>query len=309
MKVLLTGGCGFIGSHVQDHYIENGYDVVVVDNLTSGKIEHLNPRAKFYRVDIRDKDKLEEIFHKEKPDIVNHHAAQISVIHSTRNPQEDADINILGTINLLELSVKYQVKKFLFSSSGGAIYGDPIYLPCDERHPIDPLSPYGISKYAGEMYIRYYHKNFGLNYVILRYGNVYGPRQDPYGEAGVIAIFGKNMLEDKECYIFGDGNQERDFIFVKDVARANLLLTEMNNLREREFNIGTGKGTSVNKLFEVMKTLTGYKKDPVYKEPRKGEVYRIYLNIDRISKLGWSPGVTLEEGIRETIESLKQNGS
>jgi UDP-glucose 4-epimerase len=309
MKVLITGGCGFIGSHVQDHYIEKGYDLVVVDNLASGKIEHLNPRAKFYKADIRDKDKLEEIFHKERPDIVNHHAAQISVIHSTRNPQEDADINILGTINLLELSVKYQVKKFLFSSSGGAIYGDPIYLPCDERHPVEPLSPYGISKYAGEMYIRYYHKNFGLNYVILRYGNVYGPRQDPYGEAGVIAIFGKNMLEDKECYIFGDGNQERDFVFVKDVARANLLLTEIDNLKEKEFNIGTGKGTSVNKLFEVMKTLTGYKKDPVYKEPRKGEVYRIYLNIDRISRLGWSPMVTLEEGIRETIESLKQDGS
>ncbi len=309
MKVLLTGGCGFIGSHVQDHYIKKGYEVVVVDNLSSGKKENLNPKAKLYQVDIRDKNKLKEIFEKEKPDIVNHHAAQISVIHSTRNPQEDADINIIGIINLLELSVTYDVKKFLFASSGGAIYGDPIYLPCDEHHPIDPLSPYGISKYSGELYIRYFHKNFNINYVILRYGNVYGPRQDPFGEAGVIAIFGKNMLENKECYIFGDGYQERDFVYVEDVARANILLTEVNNLKEREFNIGTGIGTSVNELFHVMKRVVKYEKDPVYKEPRKGEVYKIYLNIERIKTLGWKPEVCLEEGIRKTIESLKSNGN
>ena len=307
MKVLLTGGCGFIGSHVQDYYIKEGYDVVVVDNLSSGKREHLNPRSKFYEVDIRNLEALEEVFFKEKPDIVNHHAAQISVIYSTRNPQEDADINIRGTINLLELSVKYGVKRFLFSSSGGAIYGNPIYLPCDELHPIDPLSPYGISKYAGEMYIRYYHKNFGLDYVILRYGNVYGPRQDPYGEAGVVAIFGMNMLQNKDCYIFGDGNQERDFIYVEDVARANLIFTKAENLQEREFNIGSGKGTSVNELFKMMKTITGYSREPVYKEPRKGEVYKIYLNADRAKKAGWFPIVSFQEGIEKTIEHLRKS--
>ncbi len=304
MKVLLTGGCGFIGSHVQDLYIENGFEVVVVDNLSSGKIEHLNPKAKFYKIDITEKECLKEVFEMEKPDIVNHHAAQISVINSTRNPQEDARINILGTLNLLELSINYGLKRFLFSSSGGAIYGDPIYLPCDELHPVDPLSPYGISKYAGEMYIRYYHKTFGLDYVILRYGNVYGPRQDPYGEAGVVAIFGKNMLEDKDCYIFGDGNQERDFVYVGDVAKANLMLTVAENLKERIFNVGTGKGTSVNELFSLMKKITGYKKDAVYNEARRGEVYKVYLNVDRLRKFGWKDEITFEEGIKRTIKSL-----
>lgn len=305
MKVLLTGGCGFIGSHVQDLYIENGFEVVVVDNLSSGKIEYLNPKARFYKIDIQDKEGLREIFELENPDVVNHHAAQISVINSTKNPQEDARVNILGTINLLELSVNYGIKRFLFSSSGGAIYGDPIYLPCDELHPVDPLSPYGISKYAGEMYIRYYHKTFGLDYIILRYGNVYGPRQDPYGEAGVVAIFGKNMLEDKECFIFGDGNQERDFVYVGDVAKANLMLTVAENPKEKIFNVGTGKGTSVNELFNLMKKITGYKKDAVYREARKGEVYKVYLNVDRLRKFGWKDEITFEEGIRRTIESLK----
>ncbi|MDI6851070.1 MAG: NAD-dependent epimerase/dehydratase family protein [bacterium] len=307
MKILLTGGCGFIGSHIQDYYIKEGHEVVVVDNLTSGKKEHLNPKAKFYQLDIRDLEGLEKVFSEEKPDIVNHHAAQISVIYSTKNPQEDADTNIRGTINLLELSVKHGVKRFIFSSSGGAIYGNPIYLPCDELHPIDPLSPYGISKYAGEMYIRYFYKNFGLDYVILRYGNVYGPRQDPYGEAGVVAIFGMNMLKNEDCYIYGDGNQERDFIYVEDVARANILFTKLGKLAEREFNIGSGKGTSVNELFKMMKKITRYSKQPIYKEPRKGEVYKIYLNVDRAKKVGWSPTVNFEEGIEKTIEHLRKS--
>jgi len=306
MKVLITGGCGFIGSHVQDHYLRAGYEVVVVDNLSSGKKEFLNSLANFYQVDVRDFSSLERIFLKERPDIVNHHAAQISVVYSTRNPQEDAEINIKGLINVLDLSVKYSVKRFLFSSSGGAIYGNPIYLPCDEFHPVEPLSPYGVSKYSGELYVRYFHKNFGLDYAVLRYGNVFGPRQDPYGEAGVVAIFGLNMLQDKECFIFGDGNQERDFVYVEDVAKANLLLTEAILGKEREFNVGSGVGTSVNRLFNIMKDITGYKREPVYKEARKGEVYRVYLNTERIRRMGWSPSVSLEEGIRRTVEHIKQ---
>ncbi|MDD5572284.1 MAG: NAD-dependent epimerase/dehydratase family protein [Candidatus Hydrothermia bacterium] len=306
MKVLITGGCGFIGSHVQDYYICKGYDVVVVDNLSSGKLEFLNPKAKFYHADVRDYRALEEIFNLERPELVNHHAAQISVIYSTRNPKEDADINIIGIINMLGLSVKYSVKRFLFSSSGGAIYGNPIYLPCDEYHPVDPLSPYGVSKYSGELYIRYYHKNFGLDYAILRYGNVFGPRQDPYGEAGVIAIFTMNMLQSKDCYIYGDGNQESDFIYVEDVAEANLLLSECPLDREREFNIGSGVGISVNNLYEIIKKATGYNRNPIFMPQRKGEVYKIYLNIERIRKLGWTPRVSFEEGIIKILESLKK---
>lgn len=305
MKVLLTGGCGFIGSHVQDHYIEKGYEVVVVDNLSTGKMDNLNPKAKFYQVDIRDWDSLEKVFIEEKPDIVNHHAAQISVVSSTENPQEDMEINIKGLINVLQLSVKYNVKKFLFSSSGGTVYGDPIYLPCDELHPIDPQSPYGISKYSGELYIKYFHKNYGLDYVIMRYGNVYGPRQDPFGEAGVVAIFTVNMLQGKDCYIFGDGYQERDFVYIDDVARVNIMLTELNLQKDRVFNIGTGYGTNVITIFNLLKSYTNYEKPPIYKSPRKGEIYKIYLNVDRIKKYGWTPQVSLEEGLKRTVESFK----
>jgi len=290
---------------VQDHYIEKGYEVVVVDNLSTGKMDNLNPKAKFYQVDIRDWDSLEKVFIEEKPDIVNHHAAQISVVSSTENPQEDMEINIKGLINVLQLSVKYNVKKFLFSSSGGTVYGDPIYLPCDELHPIDPQSPYGISKYSGELYIKYFHKNYGLDYVIMRYGNVYGPRQDPFGEAGVVAIFTVNMLQGKDCYIFGDGYQERDFVYIDDVARVNIMLTELNLQKDRVFNIGTGYGTNVITIFNLLKSYTNYEKPPIYKSPRKGEIYKIYLNVDRIKKYGWTPQVSLEEGLKRTVESFK----
>lgn len=303
MKVLLTGGCGFIGSHVQDKYIEKGYDVIVVDNLSSGKKEYLNPKARLYETDIRDREKLEKIFNKEKPDIVNHHAAQISVIHSVENPFEDAKINIIGSLNLIELSVKYNIKKFIYASSGGAAYGNPVKNPCDEGHPVNPLSPYGVSKHTVEHYLYLYRVNYGLEYVILRYPNVYGPRQDPFGEAGVVAIFTERMLKNDDVYIFGDGTQERDFVYVEDIAEANILVTEREIDEDFPiYNLGSGKGISVNEIFNYLKDITGYKKAPHYKPPRKGEVYKIALDARRIKNLGWAPKVNLKEGLEKTAE-------
>ncbi len=312
MKILVTGGAGFIGSHVVDAFIKKGHDVVVVDNLSSGKRENVNPKAKFYEADITDLKRLKEIFEAEKPDVIDHHAAQISVVYSVENPQFDAHVNIIGSLNLIDLALKYHVKKFIYASTGGAIYGEPAYLPCDEKHPVDPLAPYGISKHSVEHYLYMTHVNFGLDYTVLRYANIYGPRQDPYGEAGVVAIFSRRMLEGEEAHIFGDGYQERDFVFVKDVADANLLAldfeTEIKNSLDPIFNVGTGVGTNVNTIFNLIKKFTGYKGEPVYKPPRPGEVYKIYLDNKKIqSVMGWKPSVDLEEGLRLTVEWFKTN--
>lgn len=312
MKILVTGGAGFIGSHVVDTFINEGYEVVVLDNLSSGKRENVNGKAKFYKVDITDLETLERIFETEKPDIIDHHAAQISVVYSVDNPQFDAHVNIIGSLNLIKLALKYSVKRFIYASTGGAIYGEPVYLPCDERHPVDPLAPYGISKHAVEHYLYMTFVNFGLEYVILRYANVYGPRQDPFGEAGVVAIFSRRMLEGKEAHIFGDGYQERDFVFVKDVANANLLALDFKlNIKsslDPIFNVGIGIGTNVNTIFDFIKKFTGYQGKPVYKPPRPGEVYKIYLDNKKIqSDMGWKPSVNLEEGLKLTVEWFKTN--
>ncbi len=312
MKILVTGGAGFIGSHVVDRFVEHGHEVVVVDNLSSGRRENLNPDAKFYELDIRDRENLEEVFKREKPDVVDHHAAQISVVNSVENPRFDAEVNILGSLNLIDLSLKYGVGKFIYASTGGAVYGEPVYLPCDERHPVDPLAPYGISKHTVEHYLYMNHVNFGLQYVVLRYANVYGPRQDPHGEAGVVAIFSKRMLEGKEAHIFGDGDQERDFVFVEDVANANLSALEFNKKIKSSldpiFNVGTGVGTSVNTIFKLIKQFSGFEGNPVYDPPRPGEVYRVYLDIKKIKQeMNWTPEVSLEEGLRLTVEWFKTN--
>ncbi len=222
MKILVTGGAGFIASHIADAFIEEGHSVHILDNLSSGFEKNINPKASFIKADIRDKS-LSKIFEKEKFDVINHHAAQMDVRRSVADPAFDAEINILGTINLLQNAVKYKVSKFMFASTGGAIYGEQEYFPADEKHPTAPLSPYGISKLSVEKYLFFYKAQYDLNYSILRYANIYGPRQNPHGEAGVVAIFSKKLLNGEQPVINGEGKQTRDYTFVKDVVKANLL--------------------------------------------------------------------------------------
>jgi UDP-glucose 4-epimerase len=302
MKVLVTGGAGFIGSNIVDLLISEGYEVVVIDDLSTGKAEYVNEKATFYRMDLVGEG-LENVLNREKVDFVLHQAAQVQVRKSLLDPNFDAKVNILGSINLLECC--RDVEKFIYASSGGAVYGEPEYLPVDERHPIRPLSPYGASKYAVEKYLHAYKEIYGLDYISLRYGNVYGPRQDPYGEAGVVAIFANKMLHGKRPTIFGDGNQTRDFIYVEDVANANLLAMEKNT-RNEVFNIATGEETSVNKIFEIIQESLKTNLKPVHDPPIKGEVRRIYLDVKRAEKkLGWKPKVGLREGIERFLDYLR----
>jgi len=304
MKILVTGGAGFIGSNVVDAYIDRGYGVVVVDDLSCGKKENLNKKAKFYRLDICDRA-LEGIFEKERIDIVNHHAAQVDVRRSIADPTFDARVNIEGSLNILENCRKYKIKKIIFASSGGVIYGECGSLPPNEDSPISPLSPYGVSKYAMECYLSTYEKIYGLKYTALRYGNVYGPRQDPYGEAGVVAIFSGRMLNNEETNIFGDGEQVRDYVYVGDVVKVNILCLE--NGDNEIFNIGTGKSASVNRLFSEMKELSHYSGEAVYKPPRSGELIRSSLDIGKAEqKLGWKAEVNLRQGLKKTIEFFKE---
>ncbi len=300
MKVLVTGGAGFIASHVVDGYLQNGLDVVVVDDLSTGRASNLNPAAAFYRLDIRS-PQLGEIFEKERPDFVNHHAAQTDVRRSVARPLFDAEVNILGSINVIECARRYEVKRFVYISTGGAVFGEPEYLPCDEGHPINPICQYGISKHTVEHYLYLYHANYGLTYTVLRYANVYGPRQDPHGEAGVVAIFTGQMLTDKQVTINGDGEQLRDYTYVGDCAQANLLaLTKAAG--SGIYNLGSGRGTTVNQVFEALKNITGYQRPPVYGPAKVGETRRIYLDARKAQReLGWVPGVSLEEGLANTV--------
>ena len=244
--MLVTGGAGFIGSHVVDALIEEGHSVVVIDDLSSGKREHVHHDAKFHQLDIRSPD-LEGVFAEERPEVVNHHAAQVDVRVSMADPIFDADVNILGSLNLLECARSHGVEKLIYASTGGAVYGQPAYLPCDEDHPVEPICPYGISKLAVEHYLYLYRQSYGLEYTILRYANVYGPRQDPFGEGGVVAIFARQMVEGEQVVINGSGEQERDFVYVDDVVRANLVAMERGD--GETYNLGRGVGTSVNELF------------------------------------------------------------
>ncbi|MCS7230814.1 MAG: SDR family oxidoreductase [Elusimicrobiota bacterium] len=306
MKILITGGAGFIGSNIVDECIKKGWNVIVVDNLSTGKKENINYKAKFYNVDITDFETLKKVFEKENPDIINHHAAQIDVRKSVANPQYDASINIIGSLNLLELSVKCKVKKFIFASSGGTIYGEckGKRLPKESNKPL-PESPYGCAKASVEFYMWYYHKVYGLNVISLRYANVYGPRQDPFGEAGVISIFINRMLNNEDVYIFGDGKQMRDFVFVKDVVDANIK-SMLSNKNFGIYNVGSGKTISIISLFKKLKNLLNYNKSPIYQPPRKGEILKSCLSIDLIKKeLNWSPKVSLDEGLKKTIEYFK----
>jgi UDP-glucose 4-epimerase len=303
MKVLVTGGAGFIGSNIVDLLAEKGYDVVVVDNLVTGKKKNVSKKAKFIKADIRSK-KLVKVFETERPDAVCHQAAQVCVRKSVEEPDYDAKNNIIGTINLLQCCVKTGVKKFVYASSGGARYGEPVNLPCSEEHQIKPLCPYGISKYTAEHYIRLFCDMNGIDYNIVAYGNVYGPRQDPFGEAGVIAIFMGKIKKGEKCKVFGDGEQTRDYVYVGDVAEANLLALEKST-ESRNFNIGTGTETSVNQLFELIREVMGNgEKEHISAVP--GEVRRIFLDCSKAEKeLGWKARTGLKEGLKKTAEWFK----
>ncbi|MFN3550921.1 MAG: NAD-dependent epimerase/dehydratase family protein [Endomicrobiia bacterium] len=306
MKILITGGAGFIASHIVDECINRGWEVVVVDNLICGRKENLNNKAKFYKVDIVDYRSLEKIFDKEKPQIVNHHAAQIDVRKSVSEPQYDANVNIIGSLNLLELSVRFKVEKFIFASSGGTIYGEcKNKKPPKETASASPESPYGCAKLAVEYYMNYYNKVYGLKTVSLRYANVYGPRQNPFGEAGVVAIFTHRMLENKEVNIFGDGEQMRDFVYVSDVVDANIKCI-LSKINFGIYNVATQKAVSVNELFKILSKIIKYNKKPFYQPARKGELFKSYLDISKIKKeLNWSPKVSLNDGLKKVVEYFK----
>jgi UDP-glucose 4-epimerase len=304
MNILITGGAGFIGSNVADRFISEGHDVIIVDNLITGKLKNINPKAKFHKIDIRDREGLENIFKENKIDIINHHAAQMDVRKSVDDPIYDADVNILGSLNLLQLAVKYKIKRFIFASTGGAVYGEQDYFPADEGHPQNPLSPYGISKLALEKYLYFYKMTYSLNYTILRYANVYGPRQDPHGEAGVVAIFAKKILKGEQPVINGDGGQTRDYTFVEDVVDANMLSVkkDINGI----YNIGTGIETSVNELCGIMLKSAGVNIKPVHGPAKMGEQRRSVISSKKINlEFGWIPKYSLKDGISKTINFFK----
>jgi UDP-glucose 4-epimerase len=303
MKVMVTGGAGFIGSHVVDQLIGAGHDVVVVDDLSTGRQSNLNPEARFYQVDIRS-PQMYEIFKAEQPEVISHHAAQMDVRRSMKEPLFDADVNILGSIKLLELAREFGTRKFIHISSGGAAYGEPVYLPCDEDHPVRPLCPYGASKYTFELYLYMYKENYGQDYTVLRYPNVYGPRQDPYGEAGVVAIFSGQMLRGQPVTINGTGEQVRDFVYVTDCAKANLLALETGG--GQVFNLGFGVGTTINEVFQHLKEITAYPENANFGPAKVGETFRIYLDASRAKReLGWEPTFSLREGLTQTVNYFK----
>ncbi|WP_338834325.1 UDP-glucose 4-epimerase [Moorella humiferrea] len=310
MRILITGGAGFIGSHVVEQCLAVGHEVVVIDDLSSGKKENLPPGVPLYQVDVADAGAVQQVFALVRPEHVVHQAAQISVSRSVREPAFDARVNVLGLLNVLEAAVRYGVRSFVFASSGGVLYGD-VTEPADEGHPPAPVSPYGISKLTGEMYLRFFAREYGLRCMALRYGNVYGPRQDPHGEAGVVAIFLRRLLAGEAPVINGDGKYIRDYVYVEDVARANLLALESEWEGFRAYNVGTGLGTDVNQLerglrqalAEVLRGQGRVAELPAatYGPPRPGDLRVSLLDAGKIEReLGWRPQVTLGEGLRRT---------
>ncbi len=304
MKILVTGGAGFIGSHVVDVYLGAGHQVVVVDNLSTGKKENLNPAAKFHEMDILD-DRLQQLMQDEKIEVVNHHAAQIKVKASMEDPYFDVKVNVLGSVLLLDLCRRAGVGKFIFASSGGAMYGEAEQGPFPEDTRPRPFSVYGASKVSTENYLDVFAQNFGLEYVVLRYANVYGPRQDALGEGGVVAIFTHNMLHEGDFQIFGDGYNLRDYVYVKDVAQANL--AALSYPRNDAFNIGTGVGTTVNRLFVMTASVSGYTRPPRRTIARLGDLKKSVLDCAKARNLlRWEPAYGLAEGLKETIEYYKK---
>ncbi len=306
MKVLITGGAGFIGSNVADGLLEKKHKVVIVDDLSNGKKENIPGKARFYRCDIRSK-KLSGIFKAEKPEIVIHNAAQLSVRVSVENPLMDADINVIGGLNVIQACHTHNVNKIIFASSGGTVYGEQKYFPADEEHPTRPISPYGVAKLATENYLYYFYKTYGLKYISLRYGNIYGPRQDPYGEAGVVAIFSSKIIKESSPIINGDGLQTRDYVYVGDVVDVNIRAIESDFTGS--LNIGTGKETTVMELFKILREVSGESGiEEVHGPAREGEQRRSQLSYGLAKKiLGWQPEITLEEGLKSTYNWFKKN--
>ena len=300
MRILVTGGAGFIGSHVVDAYVAAGHEVIVVDDLSTGRRENLNPRARFHQLDITD-PAVVDLVRDARPAVLNHHAAQMDVRRSVTDPLFDARVNILGTVNLLEGARRANVRRVLFVSSGGAVYGEQEAFPAPESHPTNPVSPYGVSKRAGELYAFFYQAEYQLPFVALRYANVYGPRQDPHGEAGVVAIFSGRMLRAEPVAVNGDGKQTRDYVYVGDVARANFLALE--STATGPFNIGTGVETDVNALARLLLEATGGRSQVRHGPAKPGEQRRSVVDCRRAAEvLGWRPQVPLAEGLGRTVE-------
>jgi len=299
MRVLLTGGAGFIGSHVADSLLDRGHEVTIVDDLSSGKKENVPEKTVFYERDIR--EGCAEVFEEFRPEALCHQAAQMDVRRSVREPDFDADVNVLGTIRLLENCVRYGVEKVVFASTGGAIYGEQRKFPASEDHPLRPVSPYGVSKLAGESYLHFYQVQYGLSYAALRYANVYGPRQDPHGEAGVVAIFSGNLAAGKVSIINGTGEQTRDYVYVEDVARANVLALE-GGASPGAYNIGTGIETSVNQLYEALREISGKDLPPEHGPAKPGEQTRSSIDLSKaLRELGWRLETGLTVGLKRTL--------
>lgn len=304
MRVLVTGGAGFIGSHIVDLLLKENHEVAVIDNLVHGKVENIDKRAKFFEVDITT-DKVNEVFSNFKPEVVIHHAAQIKVPKSIEDPIYDANVNVIGLLNILEACVKNGVRKIIYPASA-AMFAKTEYLPIDEKHPIAFMSQYGVTKQVAEHYMQVYSSLYDLKYTVFRYANVYGPRQDSSGEGGVVSIFCETMLKNNTPKIFGDGLHTRDYVFVKDVARANLLA--LNNLDNEICNVATCKEISVREVFDTIAKETNFKNEPEYVEERKGDIRFSYMSYDKINKLvGFKPEYDFKHGIEETVKFYKES--
>ena len=306
MKILVTGGAGFIGSHTVDALVATGqHQVSIIDNLTAGKRHQVNPAARFHEIDLRDADAVRRVIEAETPEVIVHLAAQMDVRRSVADPPYDAQVNVVGFLNLMESARQHGLRRVIFSSTGGAIYGEQEKFPAPEDHPLHPVSPYGVAKLATEAYLFFYKVQYGIDYTALRYGNVYGPRQDPHGEAGVVAIFCGRMLEGKPCTIYGDGKQTRDYVFVGDVVRANVAAASANV--SGAINIGTGIETSVNDLYHTLGTVADVTRAPEYAPARPGEQSRSVISPARAAQLlNWRPQVDLAHGLDQTFTYFKE---
>jgi UDP-glucose 4-epimerase len=303
MNILVTGGAGFIGSHIVDAYIEAGHHVAIIDNLVTGRMENVNEKADFYKCDIQSPE-VGDIFSKHRFQVVNHQAAQMDVRKSVQDPIFDAENNVIGFLNILQNCVASGTERVIFASSGGAIYGEQDTFPADESHKNQPYSPYGITKLVGEKYLFFYANTYGLRYTALRYANVYGPRQNPHGEAGVVAIFANMLLTGQQPIINGDGKQTRDFVYVRDVVRASVLSLGLEN--DVILNIGTGVETDINRIFHILNELTGARKAEEHGQSMEGEQRRSVIDYGRAQRiLGWSPDYDLEMGLAETVEYFR----
>ncbi len=304
MRVLVTGGAGFIASHVSDRLLELGHTVAIVDNLVTGKRQNLPPEAAFHELDVRDPD-LDRVVAGFKPEIVCHHAAQMDVRKSVADPIHDAQVNLLGTLNLLECCRLHEVRKVLYAGTGGAMFGEAAYLPVDEAHPVLPISPYGVSKHTVEHYLYTYRENFDLDFTVLRYPNVYGPRQDPHGEAGVVAIFSLQLLAGQRPTIFGDGSKTRDYCYVEDIVAANMIALERGS--GGLFNIGRGVEVSDRQVYDAVRDAVGTDIEPIYAPVRQGEVEHIALDASLARReLGWEWRVDLTEGVGRAVAFYRE---